>query len=137
MEALKGFVLPMGLHKGFGLAVAIDILSGVLTGSGFSDGVKSMLQQWNEPQHIGHFFITIDPSLFMKFETFENRMKNLYKKLKSARRISSDVSIHLPGERSAETEKHRMKHGIPIDVKTLENLHGFAQGEYDYEAHKY
>ena len=70
MEGLKGVVLPMGQHKGYGLAVVLDILSGVLTGSGFATGVKSLVQQWEEPQHVGHFFIAIDPVRFMPWEEF-------------------------------------------------------------------
>jgi LDH2 family malate/lactate/ureidoglycolate dehydrogenase len=60
LEALKGFVLPIGGHKGYGLALAIDMMAGVLTGAGFGGGVKSMLQQGNEAQHVGHFMLVID-----------------------------------------------------------------------------
>lgn len=137
MKALKGFVLPIGLHKGYGLAVAIDILSGVLTGAGFSDGVKSLLQQWDEPQHMGHFFITIDPSRFMKYETFNNRIAQLYETLKSARKIDPQKTILVPGERAATLEKCRRENGIPIDVKTLDHLQNFARGRYNYQPHHY
>jgi len=51
-EAIKGFVLPIGRHKGYGLAVAIDILSGVLTGGAFSRGLKSLAEAWDDPQSI-------------------------------------------------------------------------------------
>lgn len=39
-KGVAGFLLPMGGHKGYGLALAVDILCGVLTGSGFLGGVK-------------------------------------------------------------------------------------------------
>ncbi|MBW2000407.1 MAG: Ldh family oxidoreductase, partial [Deltaproteobacteria bacterium] len=122
LEALKGFVLPIGRHKGYGLAVAIDILSGVLTGAAFSTGVKSLLQQWEEPQHIGHFFITIDPGRFMPWNDFVQRTRELYKGLKSTKPIDPNAPVLIPGEPEHELERKRMAEGIPIDQATLIKL---------------
>ena len=74
MKALQGLVLPVGRHKGYGLAVALDILCGVMTGAGFGTGVKSLFQDWDQPQKIGHLFITIDPCRFMPWDEFCLRM---------------------------------------------------------------
>jgi len=133
LEGLKGFVLPIGQHKGYGLAVAIDILSGVLTGAGFATGVKSLVQQWEEPQHVGHFFTVIDPMRFMSWEIFSGRMKQLFELLRSAPRIDPEKPIFIPGEPEAQMEKARKMKGIPLEVKVLEALRGLAQGKYDYE----
>jgi LDH2 family malate/lactate/ureidoglycolate dehydrogenase len=84
LEGLKGLVLPIGLYKGYGLALAVDILSGVLTGAGFSSEVKSLVQQWKEPQHIGHFFIVIDPTRFMSWRNFSDRMKQFCASMRAA-----------------------------------------------------
>ena len=133
LEGLKGFVLPIGLYKGYGLAVAIDILSGILTGAGFSVGVKSLLQQWEEPQHIGHFFIAIDPARFMTWEGFSDRMKQLFDLMRNARRIDREKPIFIPGEPEAQIEQDRRVNGIPFEVDVFETLKGLAQGKYDYD----
>jgi LDH2 family malate/lactate/ureidoglycolate dehydrogenase len=73
--------------------VAVDILCGVLAGGGFGTGVKSLFQEWNEPQHIGHLFITIDPQRFMPLDIFQERIKALYRGLKSASPIDSDAPV--------------------------------------------
>src|SRR3546814_6966035 len=44
-KALEGFVLPIGGHKGYGLALAVDLLAGVLTGSDFGTKIRSMYDQ--------------------------------------------------------------------------------------------
>jgi len=136
LEGLRGFVLPIGLYKGYGLALAIDILSGIVTGAGFSTGVKSLIQQWEEPQHIGHFFITIDPSRFMSWEVFSDRMKHLCHSLRNARRIDPTKPILIPGDPEAHMERQRREHEIPLEPEPFEALKGLAQGKYDYEIPK-
>jgi len=133
LEGLKGFVLPIGSYKGYGLAVAIDILSGVLIGAEFSTGIKSLIQQMEEPQQIGHFFIAIDPARFMPWKAFSNRMKQLYELLRNARRIDSKRPIFIPGEPEAQMERVRRMNGIPFEPKVFETLKGLTQGKYDYE----
>ncbi len=130
---LRGFVLPMGQHKGYGLAIALDILSGVLTGAGFATGVKSLVQQWEEPQHVGHFFIAIDPTRFLPWEEFSARMRACFAVVRGARRINPDSPILIPGDAEDELEKERRIRGIPLDGKTLEILRGLGEGRYDYE----
>ena len=133
LEGLKGYVLPIGQHKGYGLAVALDILSGVLTGAGFGAGVRSLVQQWREPQHIGHFFVVIDPLRFMTWEAFSHRMKELFTLLRQAPRIDPERPILIPGEPEVRMEESRRKEGIPLEAKVFENLKGLSQGKYDYE----
>lgn len=133
LAGLKGFVLPIGGHKGYGLAVAIDILCGVLTGAEFSTGVKSLIQQWEEPQHIGHIMIAIDPRRFMSLEMFSHRMKQLCSTLREAKRIDPQTPIFVPGEPEAKIENVSKTEGIPFDQMTFEILKGLSQGQYDYE----
>jgi LDH2 family malate/lactate/ureidoglycolate dehydrogenase len=133
LEGLKGFVLPIGFYKGYGLAVAMDILSGVLTGAGFSTGVESSIQQWKESQHVGHFFIAVDPTRFMTWEVFSDRMKQLCDLIRNAHRIDTEKPILIPGEPEAQIEGVRRVNGIPLEPKALKRLRGLVQGKYDYD----
>ncbi|MBY0496662.1 MAG: Ldh family oxidoreductase [Cyanobacteria bacterium] len=133
LEALKGFVLPIGGHKGYGLALAIDMMAGVLTGAGFAGGVKSMLQQGDEPQHVGHFMMVIDPVRFMPWECFAARMKELRASMRAAPPLDPQRPIMIPGEPEARLEKQRRIEGIPMPEEVLELLKGLASGHYDYE----
>jgi len=125
------------MYKGYGLAVAIDILSGILTGAAFSNGVKSLIQQWEEPQHIGHFFIVIDPVRFMPWQVFSDRMKALFNLLRNSRQIDNETSILVPGELETQKERNRRASGIPFDVNVLNTLKNITQGDYEYELPKF
>lgn len=127
----------MGQHKDYGLALSLDILGGILTGSGFATGVKSIVQQWEEPQHVGHFFIVIDPICFMSWDEFSDRLKSLYSIIRGAQRINSEIPILIPGEFEQALEKKRRVTGIPMDSMSLKNLHGLSRGQYDYELPKF
>lgn len=132
LEALKGFVLPIGGHKGYGLALAVDVLAGVLTGAGFAGGVKSMLQQGDESQHVGHFILVIDPSRFMSWICFSERMKELRAAMRSAPPLNPSQPVVIPGEPEARIEKQRRAEGIPVSEDAFTLLKGLAQGQYDY-----
>ncbi len=136
-EAIKGFVLPIGRHKGYGLAVAIDILCGVLIGGAFSQGVKSLAEHWDKPQNIGHFFITIDAGRFMPSVEFSERMRELFRGLRGAQRIEQEEPILVPGERGGKSQRSRRLNGIPIAPQLLETLKGLAQGNYDYDVPRF
>ena len=58
--ALDGFIQAMGGYKGIAIAYAIDALCGVLTGAGYSYGVKSMYEEEEEPSQTGHMMIAIN-----------------------------------------------------------------------------
>lgn len=137
LEALKGFVLPIGGHKGYGLAVAVDILSGVLTGAGFSTGVKSIMQQSEEPQHIGHFFFTLDPARFMKWDDFTQRVSGLYDILKNTRLVNQNNPIIIPGEPELALKRAGIASGLPFPESALAKLNDVANGIYDKPSPKY
>ena len=137
VEALKGFGLPFGQYKGYGLAVAVDILSGVLTGGGYSTDVRSLVYHWEEPTNVGHFFVVIDATRFMSLEALSERMKRMYHNLRGAPPITPDQPVLISGELEANLEKTRRQHGIPMDPKVFEILKGLAAGKYDYEIPKF
>lgn len=63
IEAIKGMVLPMAEHKGYAIAMAIDILAGVLSGAGYLNNINKFYSGSNECMNVGHCFIAINPTL--------------------------------------------------------------------------
>lgn len=95
-EALHGAMLPIGSYKGFGLALCVDILAGLLTGSGFGGNVKNL----NHPSDIsrnGHFIIAIDPNCFLPYHEFTNGLSQIRANIHDC---GKDGNVFLPGERS-------------------------------------
>ena len=63
IEAIKGMVLPMAEHKGYAIAMAIDILAGVLSGASYLNHVNRFYSDNNECMNVGHCFIAMNPAL--------------------------------------------------------------------------
>jgi hypothetical protein len=72
-EALKGSVLPLGGPKGSGLAIMLDILTGVLTRAEFGAKMPRMYDD-PQPQRVGHMFSAISIEAFMPMPEFLSRM---------------------------------------------------------------
>jgi LDH2 family malate/lactate/ureidoglycolate dehydrogenase len=116
-----------GSHKGYGLALAIDILSGVLSGGGF--GLELAGAEGDKPgvAQIGHFFIALKIRAFGPYVNFRNRIDELLKKL-TGKTSSKANRIYYPGEPEFEMEQIRRAHGIPIPGDLSVRLEGTANG---------
>ena len=55
-RALAGVMLPFSGVKGSAIAMLVDILGGVLSGSGFGGAIRDMTRDFEAPQDVGHFF---------------------------------------------------------------------------------
>lgn len=119
--ALKGTLAPIGGPKGYGLAVAVDILSGVLTGSAYSIYVKA-LDDYSGPSGTGFFVEAIDVQAFRPFEEYLEDLENFVKIIKETPKASGVSEIYLPGEIEGNISKQRLRDGIPLDRETVELL---------------
>jgi len=127
----KGALLPLGGlgeilggHKGYGLAVVVEILSAMLTGSNW--GMTVGETQGPGPANVGHFFGAIDPAAFMPLSEFKSRMEQLIKSLKSAEKVAGADEIYVAGEKSAYTEEVREKIGVALDHETIKMLRALS-----------
>ena len=126
-KAFKGFLLPMGDFKGLGLAYAVDILSGVITGGAFSHEMKSMYKNPEDPSLTGHLMIALNLSAIISKEDMKERMDQYYKKLKSTPMWDKNTEMYLPGELEYLKSIERRKSGIPIPGTTFEELQELAK----------
>ena len=114
----KGSILPLGGvsgFKGFGLAFAIDILSGALSQAGCSG--KKNSQHGNSVT-----FICLKTSVFTKLEDFRKNVKTLTDHVKNSRKKKGFKTILIPGEKeNIERKKNKYK-GVKIDIATFKKL---------------
>ncbi|QRG65090.1 Ldh family oxidoreductase [Brevibacillus choshinensis] len=96
--ALLGSLLPIGGAKGYGLAMFIDILCGLLTGAASGPGVQSLYENWTQPQDIGHVFLTIDIEHFWPLPVFQRRMDEYIREIKAVPKAEGASEILIPGE---------------------------------------
>jgi LDH2 family malate/lactate/ureidoglycolate dehydrogenase len=113
-EGFKGFLLPLGGHKGLGLSYAVDILCGLITGGVFQHQMKSMYQQPNDPSLTGHFMIVLNPLAFISREEMKTRMAAFYQTIKTSPMWDESKEMMLPGELEHRTALERKANGIPL-----------------------
>jgi LDH2 family malate/lactate/ureidoglycolate dehydrogenase len=119
--ALKGTLAPMGGPKGYGLALMIDILAGMLSGSKYGPEVKTFHQP-EGPTGVGVCCMAIDVERFMPVEAFKGLIRSYVESIRGSRKAKGVSRIYLPGEIESEKEKKSSKEGIEISPETAKNL---------------
>lgn len=125
--ALEGSVLPTGGVKGYGLALAVEILSGILTGAAFGPHINSMYKETSEPANVGHFFLLIDIEKFLPVDVFSSVLKTMLSEIKDSPKIQGVESILYPGERRAQSYQEKLESGIALSVEVEQELHILAR----------
>ncbi|MDR1533766.1 MAG: Ldh family oxidoreductase [Planctomycetota bacterium] len=116
--ALKGLLAPMGGYKGYGIAFAVDILSGVLTGSNFGRHFPGMLaENFETPTDVGGIFAAIDIESFMDRAEFAARMERAFAEVRGCAKANGVERIYTPGEIEHEKAGERARTGIPMPVE--------------------
>jgi LDH2 family malate/lactate/ureidoglycolate dehydrogenase len=118
-----GNLLPLGGeagHKGYGLALAIDALAGILAGAGHARAPIP-------PYSNGLFIIVVDIGRFLPLEEFTAEVRDLIAYIKSCPRASGVDEIFYAGERAARLRRHRLRHGIDLDPEIWSRLRSIAQ----------
>jgi len=126
-KGFAGFLLPVGGHKGYGLALAVDLLSGLMTGGAFLHGLKGMYKYPDDPSLSGHLFIAINPLALMDKEVFKDRMSDFYSQIKSSPMWDTSMEMLMPGELEYRTEKKRKQEGIVIPGELHDELNKLAE----------
>ncbi|MCI7302550.1 MAG: Ldh family oxidoreductase [Clostridiales Family XIII bacterium] len=121
-EALKGFLLPMAGPKGYGIAVVMEILSGVLSGSDTGIHLGSIYNDLENPQDCGNFFMAIDLKAFGDPEAFKERMDGYIQDMKNGKKAKNTKEIFMPGEIELKKEIQAKKDGIEIEDDTFAPL---------------
>lgn len=120
-EAVKGVLTTMAGPKGYGIAIAVEALAGVLSGGGITDEVYSVHKGTAQGMNAGVFMVLINPSSFMDSEEYNRRMEKLLHDIKASK-PQEGKTIFLPGEIEAGIYEKSMASGIAYDEKVLERL---------------
>jgi LDH2 family malate/lactate/ureidoglycolate dehydrogenase len=124
--AIDGIILPMAEHKGYAIAMMVDVLSGVLTGSGFLSAVHSPYKT-AEKSNCGHLMIALDIAAFQPLAQFNARMEEYISELKSVPLAQGFEEVFYPGEREARNDGLNRKEGLQLPEDTLTDLRRIAR----------
>jgi ureidoglycolate dehydrogenase (NAD+) len=126
--ALEGFLLPIGGHKGYGLALLVDMFAGLLSNAAYLTHVKSWVDAPDEPQNLGHFFILIDTKKLGSPNWLAARMTDFANILHDSPAAVTSHPVIVPGEIELKKMEQQKETGILLDPPVLELLHHHAKG---------
>jgi LDH2 family malate/lactate/ureidoglycolate dehydrogenase len=124
--ALKGTLLPIGGAKGSAIALAIDILSGVLSGAQYGPNVKTFHEPVGETG-IGAMVIAIDICKFTPIEKYTSIMAEYLSKIKNVKKSNAAKEIFLPGEIEYRKELDGKANGVSLEEKTYEYINSLLR----------
>jgi LDH2 family malate/lactate/ureidoglycolate dehydrogenase len=120
-EALKGSVLPLGGPKGSGLAIMLDILTGVLTGAEFGAKMPRMYDD-PQPQRVGHMFSAISIEAFMPMTEFLSRMDEKEQETREGPPAPGFERVSMPGDGTHERMAMHRESAIPLTHEVYADL---------------
>ncbi len=126
VEAIAGLLLPAGGPKGYGLALVVDVLTGVLSGGSFGPGVKGLYADTSTPNDCAHLFLALDPAVFGVAD-FAWRTGQLAQHVRESRLAPGADRVLLPGEREAAAARAAHRDGVEVPVSVLTTLAGTAR----------
>jgi LDH2 family malate/lactate/ureidoglycolate dehydrogenase len=118
-----GTLYPLGGPKGYGMAVVVDALTGVLTGSAF--GLACFGAEW---QNVGHLLIALDISRFGPVAGFKERMDSLIGEIRASPPAPGAEAIQLPGEPEYRRARERRRDGVPLEAGRFDALVALGAG---------
>lgn len=125
-EALKGVLLPMSGPKGYALALAIEILAGLLTGAGIGREIPSFFDDFSRPSNVGHLLGAINIAAFIEPTSFYERVAGLITTLKTVSPAEGHHQVRIPGERRAAMIAQRRREGVSLQPALVQQLAEFA-----------
>jgi len=120
---LGGAEEESGGHKGYGLSLAIDILSGVLSGSAFG---PNLYAKKDVPAKVSHFFGAIKIDAFIEPALFKSMMDKYINILKNSEKAAGKDRIYIHGEKEFELYEQR-KEEVPLYYEVVDELRQVGQ----------
>ncbi len=125
-SALDGFLLPIGGHKGYGLALVVDLFAGLLSNAAYLTHVKSWVDAPEEPQNLGHFFILMDTRRLGSTEWLTQRMMDFAAILHDSAPADARHPVVVPGEIELKKMARQRETGIVLDESVVSLLRQYA-----------
>jgi len=128
-----GAMLPLGSdrerggHKGYALALMVDVLSAVLSGANWGPFTPPFALRQEVPDRsvgkgIGHFFGALRIDAFIEPAEFKRQIDDLARTMRATKPAPGSKAVLLPGDPEREAEVERSRAGIPLPGPVVEEL---------------
>ena len=112
-EAAEGLIgIGHGGYKGFGLSVMVNILTGVLNGGAYFEGL-SEFAPYNVSERVSFVLTAVNIEQFVPFDDFVEQMENFAQIMKSCKLSLGTTEVYLPGEQGFRRLEERHRSGLP------------------------
>ncbi|WP_088104864.1 ureidoglycolate dehydrogenase [Halalkalibacter urbisdiaboli] len=118
VEALSHFAGP----KGYGLALVVEIFSGLLAGAAFGPHITKMYGDYHKPRKLGHYLCVIKPSVFIEENQFLENMDSIINELHESEPAEGFEKVMVPGEPEQLKEELAKKEGVAVSKNVYEYL---------------
>lgn len=125
-RADEGFLLPIGGHKGYGLALMVGLLAGTLQGAAMGREVVDFNKDHLSKTNTGQAILVIDLKAFGDPAVFKAQVDTLVRDLRSSERMEGIKRIWLPGEQSHHKRLAHRANGIPLSAGVVADLAALA-----------
>jgi LDH2 family malate/lactate/ureidoglycolate dehydrogenase len=122
LEAFRGTLLSMGGHRGSGLALMWEVLTGVLAGGDRFSTEVSAPGEHGRRMSVSIFVLAIDPRISMPIEGFLERVDSLIDTVHASAPVEGVDRVLVPGERGFLLAADRERDGIPLPVDGLAQI---------------
>lgn len=123
MIGLGGLEEDTGGHKGYGLAVMVEILSAALQNGKYLGDVSGWKDGKQVPHCLGHYFQAIDISSFTEIDSFKKITGDILRRMQNAKKRPGKDRIWVAGEKEFYIEKDIRKNGVPVNPALEKNIH--------------
>jgi ureidoglycolate dehydrogenase (NAD+) len=109
-------------HKGYALALMIDLLCGPLHGNPFGPHIPPMFAGLDQPRRLGAFFIVADPMRFAGGPTLAASVEQMAREL-----AAEPGSPRMPGDPERDHEIERLRDGIPVEPQLARQMRDWSE----------
>ena len=121
-----GFLVPIAGHKGYGLALSVALLTGLLAGGAFDTDITYPYGDVSIPGNNSFLMIALRVDQLVPLEEYARRMDEVIRLIRSTPTVEGVDRVLLPGQREHETAEERSNAGIPLSSALVEELRGLA-----------
>ena len=118
----KGFLLPIGGYKGYGLSMIVGILAGTLNGAAMGRDVIDFNKDATSVTNTGQAVVMIDPDAFGDIHEFKRQIDRLIQDIKASRKMPGFEQIWLPGEQSHLKKQINLRDGVALSKGLTDQL---------------
>ncbi len=123
----EGFLLPIGGAKGYGLAMAIGLMAGVLNGAAFGSDVVDFTTDTTSPTNTGQFVVAIDIAAFGDPAGFAAATARVFDEMRASPPLPGHDAVRVPGDGREGQRAARLAKGISLHPALRADLDRIAK----------